>query len=249
LRRFWFTVVRPLLETMQPAAVVEIGAGTGVNTRKLVKFCRATSATLHVIDPAPRFEPGDDLVFHRALSLDVLGRLGPVDVALIDGDHNWYTVFHELKLLQRVARGSGSPTPLVVCHDVCWPYGRRDVYFDPDAIPARFRQPWKRAGIRPDSEALVADGGINPTLANAVHEGGPRNGVLTAIEDFVEEADEPLQVTLLPVLHGLAIVAPRSRLDATPELESVIGHWHMEEGAAAVVSMAELERLRLLAAD
>jgi Methyltransferase domain len=248
LRRFWSTVVRPILETMQPGVVVEVGAGSGVHTRKLAKFCHATSATLHVIDPAPRFKPGDGLVFHRARSLDVLGEIGPVDVALIDGDHNWYTVFHELELLQQAAREKGNPAPLVLCHDAYWPYGRRDTYDNPDTIPAAFRQPWERAGMLPGSEALVAEGGINPTFANAVHEGGPRNGVLTAIEDFLEGADEPVEIILLPVLHGLAIVAPRSRLDATPELENVIEHWRTAEGIAAVAAMAEGERLRLLVA-
>jgi Methyltransferase domain len=248
LRRFWSTVVWPILETMEPDVVVEIGAGAGGHTRKLAKFCQATWATLHVVDPAPRFDPGAAFVFHRARSLDVLGNLGPVDVALVDGDHNWYTVFHELELLRRTAQAAGSLTPLVLCHDVCWPYGRRDMYHDPEVIPPSFRQPWERAGILPGSEALVADGGINPACANAVHEGGPRNGVMTAIEDFLEAADEPLEVTLLPVLHGLAIVAPRSRLDADPELESVIEHWHTADGLAAVASMAEVERLRLLVA-
>ena len=41
-------------------------------------------------------------VFHRDLSLDVLDRCGAFDVALIDGDHNWYTVYNELRVLARV---------------------------------------------------------------------------------------------------------------------------------------------------
>ncbi len=28
-----------------------------------------------------------------------------MDAALIDGDHNWYTVYHELKSLTEVGRG------------------------------------------------------------------------------------------------------------------------------------------------
>jgi hypothetical protein len=59
-------------------------------------------------------------------------------------------------------------------------------------------------------------------LANATKEGGPRNGVMTAIEDFAATADEPLELTVLPVLHGLALVTPRSRLDANPRLKRVI---------------------------
>ena len=57
---------------------------------------------LHVIDPLPYFDPAEhekrfagQYVFHRDLSVNVLGALAPMDVALIDGDHNWYTVFTE----------------------------------------------------------------------------------------------------------------------------------------------------------
>ena len=65
-------------------------------------------AELHVIDPVPDFDPDEhetqfagQYVFHRDLSLNVLGDLPPMDAALIDGDHNWYTVYNELRLLAR----------------------------------------------------------------------------------------------------------------------------------------------------
>jgi hypothetical protein len=237
LHRFWPFVVRPILETAQPRVVVEIGAGGGRHTRKLARFSRSHGVTLHVVDPAPGFEPatltGDraGFVFHRGRSLDVLPDLGPVDVALIDGDHNWYTVFHELQLLREKAQAARRPTPLALCHDAAWPYGRRDVYHEPDSIPAAFRQPWERAGILPGRRALVPGGGINARFANAIFEGGPRNGVMTAIEDFVEAADEPFQLTVLSEWHGLAIVAPRSRLEADPRLERVIAQWAMGRAA------------------
>jgi hypothetical protein len=255
LHRFWPRVIRPILEAAQPDLVLEVGAGAGAHTRRLAKFCRSHAITLHVIDPAPRFEPselGDEtegLVFHRARSLDVLRAVGPVDIALIDGDHNWYTVSHELELLQGTARSAGRPTPLVLCHDAGWPYGRRDAYYDPPAIPAEYRQPWERAGILPGSSTLASLRGINAGFANAKHEGGPRNGVLTAIEDFVETASEPLALTVLPVLHGLAIVAPRSRMDAHPRLERVIGRWSTAEGHADLAPLVEEERQRLLVAN
>jgi hypothetical protein len=255
LNRFWPQVIRPLLEAARPGMVVEVGAGAGAHTRRLAKFCRSQAITFHVVDPAPRFDPSelgdksDGFVFHRARSLDVLGDVGPVDVALIDGDHNWYTVTNELQLLQQAARSAGRATPLVICHDVGWPYGRRDVYHDPQAIPAEHRQPWKRAGIRPKASALVSGGGLNAQFANADHEGGPRNGVLTAIEDFVDAAGEPIELTVLPELHGLAIVAPRSRLDAAPSLERSIAHWDTAEGRAELAPLVERQRQRLLIAN
>jgi hypothetical protein len=252
LHRFWRKVIRPILEAAQPDVVVEVGAGSGAHTRRLAKFCRSHAISVHVIDPAPQFEPSvfgeDGFVFHRGRSLDVLSDVGPVDIALIDGDHNWYTVYHELLLLQRTARSAGRPVPVVLCHDVCWPYGRRDMYHEPAAVPARHRQPWQRAGILPGKSDLRERGGLNPEFANATHEGGPRNGVMTAIEDFLETADEPFELTVLPVLHGLAIIAPQSRLNADARLRQVIGGWGTAQGLAELVSLAEDERQRLLVA-
>jgi hypothetical protein len=250
LHRFWSKVIRPILGAAQPDVVVEVGAGAGRNTRRLARFCRSRGASLHVIDPAPRFEPAglkDGVEFHQGLSLDVLPDLGPVDVALIDGDHNWYTVNRELQLLQRAARSADRLTPLAICHDVCWPYGRRDMYHDPETIPPEHRNPWERAGIVPGSSALV-DRGLNSGFANAREEGGPRNGVMTAIEDFVASAGEPLELTVLPVLHGLAIVAPRSRLDGNHRLQRAVERWCTAGGLADLTPLVEKERLRLLVA-
>ena len=39
--------------------------------------------------------------------------------------------------------------------------------------------------------------------------GAPRNGVLTAVEDFVAESDGRFQLTSLTGLHGLGIVVAR----------------------------------------
>lgn len=252
MHRFWDKVVRPLLETARPGAVIEIGAWRGAHTRLLAEFCRSAGITLHVVDPAPRFEPSeigtgaDGFVFHRKPSLEVLPDLEPSDFALIDGDHNWYTVFHELEALRRTAQSAGRPTPLVLCHDAGWPYGRRDGYYDPDAIPPEHRQPWERAGILPGRERLAPGRGINPDFANAKREGGPRNGVMTAIEDFAERASEPLEITVLPELHGLALLAPRTRLDANPRLQQMAARWGTAEGRADLAPLVEAERRRLL---
>jgi hypothetical protein len=251
LHRFWPKVIRPVLAAARPEVVVEIGAGAGAHTRRLAEFCGSHSVELHVIDPEPGFDPtelGDGVVFHRGLSLDVLPDIGPVDVALIDGDHNWYTVSQELQVLQRVARSAGRATPLAVCHDVCWPYGRRDTYHDPETIPAEYRRPWERAGILPGSGALHEARGLNAHLANAREEGGPRNGVMTAIEDFVADADEPFEVTVLPVIHGLALVAPSSRLDANRRLRRTVARLGSTRGLAELTPLVEGERQRLLVA-
>lgn len=253
MHRFWAKVVRPILDAIQPCVVVEIGAATGAHTRLLAEHCRLNGVTLHVIDPAPQFDPEElsfeeCVVFHQGRSLEFLPTLGAVDVALIDGDHNWYTVNRELHLLQRAAHEAGRPIPVVLCHDVCWPYGRRDLYYDPQSIPAEYRQPWERAGIVREQSSLDAKQGLNAHLCNASHEGGPRNGVMTAIEDFVHSSDGTFSVILLPVLWGLAIIVPQTRLDAHSGLEPLLTKWTTANGWADLALLAEGERERLEAA-
>jgi hypothetical protein len=227
VRRFWRSVVHPLLELVQPEAILEIGAAGGRHTRVLADYCRKTGATLHVIEPEPRFDAealvrDGRVVLHRDLSLNVLPSLPAVDIVLVDGDHNWYTVFNELRQLQRAAREGQRPMPVVLCHDVGWPYGRRDMYYFPETIPEEFRHPWERRGMAEGQSELVPEGGQNPNVANACFEGGPRNGVLTAIEDFLGEANEEISIRVTPSNYDLAVLVPKTRspdgrLEATIE--------------------------------
>jgi hypothetical protein len=225
VRRFWKSVVHPLLDAVQPETILEIGAAGGKHTRLLAEYCSQTRATLHVIEPEPRFDtealPRDGVVLHRDLSLNVLPSLPAVDVALVDGDHNWYTVVNELRQLQRAAREGRRPMPVVLCHDVAWPYGRRDLYYFPETIPDEFRQPWAEKGMVEGQSELVPEGGQNPLSANACVEGGPRNGVLTAIEDFLGEAGEEISIRVTPDNYGLAILVPKTR-SPDGELEATV---------------------------
>src|SRR4029077_10401983 len=87
----------------------------------------------------------------------------------------------------------GAPLPILILHDVLWPYGRRDLYYAPERIPEEFRQPYSQKGIEPGTPHVLAKGGMNLTMWNADLEGGPRNGVMTALDDFIAEYDKPLR--------------------------------------------------------
>jgi Macrocin-O-methyltransferase (TylF)/Methyltransferase domain len=241
---FWHDVVAPVIEAAQARRVVEIGALRGDQTELMLQRL-GPDVELHVIDPVPFFDPAEHerrfagrYVFHRALSVDVLGDLPPMDVALIDGDHNWYTVFTELNLLADVARRAGAPMPVMVLHDVGWPYGRRDLYYDPSNIPAEHRQPWRREGIRRGERRLVV-GGLNSNLANAELEGGARNGVMTAVDDFVAAPGEALRLVVLPVLFGLAIVVAEDRLVAQPALAAELDRLESAGGKDMLLRLGE----------
>jgi cephalosporin hydroxylase/GT2 family glycosyltransferase len=245
----WDDVIAPVIDAVGPGRIVEIGALRGETTVRMLKGL-GSQCELDVIDPVPQFDPAEHermfpgrYHFHRGTSLDVLPGLPPADVVLVDGDHNWYTVFHELKVLADIARRADVPLPVLVLHDVGWPYGRRDLYYAPERIPSEFRQPHRRAGMRPGRSALVGNGGMNRDMWNAEHEGGPRNGVMTALDDFVAEHPSALRVVVVPVFYGLAIVAEARVLDAHPELAALLGHLESPEGRSEIIALAERIRV------
>ena len=246
---FWEKVVAPALSAAEVQRLVEVGALRGENTRQILDEL-GPQCELHVIDPVPDFDPeehakqfGGQYIFHRDLSINVLGQLPPMDAALLDGDHNWFTVYHECRLLAEVAQATKTPLPLMIFHDVCWPYGRRDLYYNPDNVPAEFRQEWKTLGMRPGVQRLVPMGGLNPTMANAVMEGGPRNGVMTGIDDFVAEYPKPLRVVVLPIYFGLAMVIEEEHLARLPELAAFLDHLESPAGKDMLIELAESMRL------
>ncbi len=213
MRAFWEALLEPLIEALGPDRILEIGSDQGTTTRALLEYADPHHAVLHAIDPSPNFDPGQlareypaSFVFHEALSLEVLPDLERFDFVLIDGDHNWHTVLNELRLLERRALAEGEPPPVVALHDVGWPYGRRDLYYDPDNIPDDKRRPFARRAIHPDSDELV-DEGINEHLANATLPAARHSGVRGAIDDFVEESEQSWRLFEVPGQHGLGVLA------------------------------------------
>lgn len=216
--RFWNAVIAPLLEELAPKVLLEVGSFAGDNTQKLLDFSRRTDAVVHAVDPLPRFPAQEwadgsegHMVFHRALSLEALPGLPPCDVALLDGDHNWYTLYHELKALQGVAEAAGVAFPVCIFHDIAWPYDRRDLYYDVSNVPEEGRQPHRTGGLHPDHPELLEEDGMSLGFCHAIEYGGAKNGVLTAIEDFLAECGFEHEFFQVPGFFGLGVLVPAGR--------------------------------------
>lgn len=196
------------MDAVGARSVVEVGAYAGDLTRALVQWAAQTGGRVAAIDPSPQAElvalaaEHERLELIRQTSLRALGEIELPDVLIIDGDHNYHTVIEELTLIS--ARASGPLLPLLLFHDVSWPHARRDDYFDPEQIPAADRHPLAGAGgIVPGDPGVRHDG--LPYPRSAAREGGARNGVLTAVEDFVA-GDERLRLAVVPAFFGLGAV-------------------------------------------
>jgi hypothetical protein len=218
-------IVIPCLEAAAPRSLIEIGAYAGDVTRLLVDWSQNSETRVSSIDPDPQealvtlAEANPQLELVRQTSLEALPDLPPADAYVIDGDHNYYTVSEELRL---IAERTADSMPLLICHDVCWPHARRDSYFALDQIPEEHRQPTVEGGyVFPGIKGLL-DGGLIYRWP-AREEGGPRNGVLTAVEDVLAERDE-LRFALVPAFFGLGVAWAR-KAPYSDALEAILAPW------------------------
>ena len=210
MHRFWDDMIKPIFEKFNVKNVVEIGADYGDNTLNIINYVHKNKGFLHSIDPLPNYDYKElqnkypsFFKQYLDLSLNTLKNLDGIDAVLLDGDHNWYTVFNELKIID-----SYNNFPITILHDVYWPYGRRDLYYNPDTIPEKYRKPYSKKGILL-GESHLNDIGINTTFNNVNFEGGEKNGVLTAIEDFIEYSKRDLAFYSFDLFNGIGILLPK----------------------------------------
>jgi hypothetical protein len=200
-------IMLPCLDAAGVKSIAEVGAYAGDLTRVLVAWAAGAGARVQAIDPVP--QPGleqlaaerPELELIRLTSLAALPEIALPDAIVIDGDHNYHTVSEELRLVGE--RADEDALPLLLFHDVLWPHGRRDDYFDAEQIPADARHPvaGEGNGIFPGDPGVRA-GGL-PYPRSAAREGGQRNGVLTAVEDFVA-GREGVRLAVVPAFFGFA---------------------------------------------
>ncbi|NKI99018.1 class I SAM-dependent methyltransferase [Novosphingobium sp. SG707] len=210
-------LILDVLAAAKARTLAEIGAEFGGMSTRLAQYCHERGAELISIDPSPKPE---FLVWAAAMphvhhiarpSLEAMPELGPMDAWVIDGDHNYYTVFHELALASANAQEAGRPL-LAILHDVGWPCARRDMYYAPERIPTEFRHPHSYdVGVTLDSRGSIAHRGFRGGgfHAWALEAGGARNGVLTAVEDFIagqKGQGRDLRYAHVPAVFGLGVV-------------------------------------------
>lgn len=243
-------IILGCLNAAEARTIVEIGAEFGGMSQLLAHHAERMGGTLTSIDPAPKpdfvaWAAQSATVTHlAAASLEAMPKLANVDAWIIDGDHNYYTVLNELLIADALAQRDGKPL-LALLHDVSWPCARRDFYYAPERIPAEWRHPHSF-----ENGVILDDPGSHPRrglrgeghFAVALHEGGPRNGVLTAVEDFLEgsrTAERRLGWAFVPAVLGLGIV-----FDASAPWASTLAAGVIPFHDNALIASLERNRLR-----
>jgi hypothetical protein len=235
-----------IAERMDPRGVLEIGAETGAFTERMLAFCTERSIKLLTIDPKPSealvelARPSTTLDLHIGYSIPYLSEHGTdADLVLIDGDHNYFTVSHELELVHSSWRTRDLSGALLL-HDVGFPCADRDMYYNPATIPEEARHAYSFVhGVTLASPALIR-GGLRGegAFAWAERAGGEKNGVLTAVKDFVGQHPEYTYRSVDAVFGLGALTLTGSRVDAS--VASVFEHYDN-----ALVRRLERNRLEL----
>jgi hypothetical protein len=230
------------LEAVAPKRVVEIGSEAAGMTREMARWATEHDAVFTTVEPFPitevreLAEGSEHVELVEGRSPEALASVPPADVYLIDGDHNYWTVLRELRAIH-----VGGHAPLTVLHDVGWPCARRDQYYSVDSLPPEAVRPHSHTrGRAPGHEELVDHGfGGAGEFAVACEEGGPENGVLTAVEDFIAE-HEGLAYAHIPAVFGLGIVWAQSAPYAE-RLAALLAPWHENR----LLARLEENRVRL----
>lgn len=248
-------LIAPVLEAARPKAVCEIGMGSGALSRALVSWCRDHSARLAVVDPVagPKtlgMEPPEHVALHPETSERYLAHGPFANVYFVDGDHNHHTVTAELTAIERASDRHPEEPLVLFLHDVGWPNGRRDMFYGLDTVPASVTDGRLASGLRmplldpadPPEFGLAYEGAME---AIAATDGGPGNGVLTAVEDFVG-ARPGWEFFWLPCLYGMGVAWRRDRV--TADLAAALAALRLlVERIRPLAATMELNRLRLLA--
>jgi predicted O-methyltransferase YrrM len=230
-REFIFDII----ERLEIKTVCEIGSEGGIMSAGLHDLYKSGAlSALTVVDPYPTetvsaYADDQGCSVLANISTQALPHLKAHDLYIVDGDHNYHTVYHELKAILSV-----NPQALVIMHDVSWPCAYRDQYYDVKTLPPAAVLPRGEGGIHPKSAEMVRYGfnGAGQFEIASV-EGGERNGVFRAVEKISEEF--PVVFSSIPALFGIGFLRSASysrenllldRLDLG-EIEPFL--WRLEE--------------------
>jgi hypothetical protein len=188
------------------STVVEVGVESGQASGL---YTSLGASAVYCIEPHPTEEIRAGIAAHQALHLiekpspEALAEAPIADLYVLDGDHNYAVVRQELDWILTHA-----PDTVVVLHDLLWPCARRDLYYEPSHLPAEAKHPASHDGATVWHDDLTPAGLVGlGAYTTAVHAGGERNGVLTAVEDAIAHtADKRWRFALVPAVFGMGVL-------------------------------------------
>lgn len=218
---FDLSIIPTFLTNFKVTKIVAIGLSNEEIINEIISFCIEQNPTLYAIDPKidikdliKKFENEEKNNFEEKIeyfkedSLNVLDQFKDYEAIFINGDPNWYTVYNELNLIRK----NNFNFPLVFVCNNKYPHKRRDSYINPEKIPEEFKNeccndlPILYEKDEETKRTMVKDG-----FCHAIQKDTPKNGVLTAIEDFLKE-NNSLKLLEVNPLEGVTLIYEPSEI-------------------------------------
>ena len=189
-------VIPIILESFKANNIIICGLYDDDTINQISSYCKVNGALVTAINSKNIFN-GD---YFQDNTLKVLPALNEYDAIFLNDDPNWYSVYTELKIIKE----NNSEFPLVfICNNV-FPHKRRDSYSNPENIPNEFLNDYAKELTHKD--ILLYD-----DYYHAIDENTPKNGVLTAIEDFIKE-NNSIGIMNIKLLNGITILYPKNSI-------------------------------------
>jgi hypothetical protein len=202
-------------------SVLEVGVESGQVSSI---YTELGASKVYCIDPYPTTELRETLAKNPKLELverpspQVLAELPAADLYVLDGDHNYAVLHGELTYLLKHA-----PDAVIALHDVLWPWSRRDLYYEPTLLTgdAKHEVSFEDGPTIWHDELTPAGFVGHGSYSVAVEAGGERNGVLTAIEDAIAEAEDDWLFVIVPAVFGMGVMVRKNAPFAKKMLDAL----------------------------
>ena len=120
----------PIILTEFKVNNIIISGSSNDITENVIEYCDNNGISYFTASSTNEIE--GDLINHE--NLNVINDFKDYDAIFINGDPNWYTVFHELNNIY----DNNEEFPLVFFCNNVFPHKRRDTYFSFDIIPPEY---------------------------------------------------------------------------------------------------------------
>ena len=219
---FELGIIPTFLSGFEVKKVLMIGLTNETILNEILSYCINNNAELYTIDSNSNINDlinknyitydnldnfKETITHFNEKSLDILPDLKSFDTIFIDDDPNWYTVYNEFELIKK----NNPNFPLVFVCNNKYPYKRRDAYTNPKDIPKKYiNECSTELPIIFEENGQTKNIMINDNLCHALYENTPKNGVLTAIEDFLNE-NPSLKLLEINPLEGIYLIYEHSK--------------------------------------
>ena len=134
-------LIEHIVKVLNLRSISEVGIDRGLFSAWLIELTKKENITYKAIDPVVPDSIKNLLNENEYIEKKSIPFLKNVkkldDLYFIDGDHNYYTVSNELRLIKE--KSMNSKLPVFIFHDINWPWGRRDFYYNINDIPPEHR--------------------------------------------------------------------------------------------------------------